>query len=296
MSAVMSSSPATPSGLRQALARRPLLAYFGLAFLGTWGFFSPILLSRQGLGVWNVDLPDALGLLLFFLATYTGPLAAAFVVTAAVEGRDGVHRLLGRIVQWRVHPALYLLVLLGYPLVFTVGGIPWFGTAPLATLLRQWPLYFTAFLPNVALGLLLPALGEETGWRGFALPRLQAGYGPIVGSVMLGSLHALWHLPVYFVPGAILPGAFSLQAFIANSCAIVVSTLLWTWLVNQAGGSVLFAMLVHATSNATSALMGTLLANATGDPWMGTKILGVCVLVLIIATRGRLGYRIDATK
>ncbi|MCW5852951.1 MAG: CPBP family intramembrane metalloprotease [Anaerolineae bacterium] len=292
MSALMSASPAAPHGLiRQTLARRPLLAYFSLAFLGTWTFFSPILLSRKGLGVWNVDLPDALGLLLFFLATYTGPLAAAFIVTAAVEGRAGVRRLLGRIVQWRVHPALYLLVLLGYPLVFAVGGIPWFGATPLTALLTGWPLYFTAFLPNVAMGLFLPALGEETGWRGFALPRLQAAYGPIVGSLVLGALHALWHLPVYFVPGAILPGAFSLEAFIANSAAIMMSTLIWTWLFNRAGGSVLFAMLIHATSNATSDLMGRLLTTPPDDPWLGAKILAVVAVLLIVTTRGRLGYR-----
>jgi membrane protease YdiL (CAAX protease family) len=276
------------------LARHPLAAYFALAFLGTWLFFAPIVLSRRGAGLLPFDLPDAAGLILFFLATYTGPLLAGFLVTGAAEGRPGVRRLARRIVQWRVGLGWYLLVLAGYPVVFLLGLRALAGVDGAGSLVAQWPLLATSYLPNILLGLLLPSLGEETGWRGFALPRLQWRYGPLWGSLILGALHGVWHLPAYFVPGAILPSAFDPTVFVANTLAIVASTIVWTWLFNHAGGSVLFAMLIHATSNATSALIPQLIPDiGGGNPWFVFQLMSIVALVLVVLTRGRLGYKVE---
>jgi membrane protease YdiL (CAAX protease family) len=50
----------------------------------------------------------------------------------------------------------------------------------------------------------LTGLAEEPGWRGFALPRLQARYGPLLGSLLLGLFWSLWHLPnLLFQPGGL---------------------------------------------------------------------------------------------
>jgi membrane protease YdiL (CAAX protease family) len=258
--------------------------------VGTWAFFAPISLSQQGAKVLPYSLPDAAVFVLFFLATYTGPFLAAFLVTAATSGREGVRRLVGRILQWRVGVQWYLLVVLGYPLVWLVGLAPVMGVATVTALVEHWQLFFTLFLPNILVGLILPALGEETGWRGFALPRMQAQFGPLVGSVILGLIHGVWHTPAYFVPGAILPAGFDLTIFVANTVAITLATIIWTWIFNGAGGSILMAMVVHATSNANSALLGAILPTHDPDPWMGAKVMGVVAVLVIIATRGRLGY------
>jgi membrane protease YdiL (CAAX protease family) len=259
-----------------------------IAFTGTWLFFTPILLSQRGLGL--LDLPDVAGLLFFFGATYAGPFLAGFVITAMDEGKPGVRQLIRRIFQWRVGIQWYALLFLGYPAMFIIGLVSALGTDPINKLLQNLPTLLPFYGMNIVIGLILPSLGEETGWRGVALPRLQMTYGPLAASLVLGVLHALWHLPAYFIKGAILPNGFDLTYFIANSCSIVMATLIWTWLFNNAKASILFAILIHSTSNATSALIPRLVSTPTGDPWFGFKVIGVVALVVIVLTRGRLGY------
>lgn len=284
-------APASPPASGQSLGwmrTHPLLAYFVLTYLITWAFFVPILLSPRAWNLWPF-IPDWLGLVLFILATYCGPLLAGFVVTQAVDGRAGVRQLLHRIVQWRFGVRWYLLILLGYPLLFLTGLSIALGAAPWTGLLTRWPLLLTAYLPQILIGLLIPSLGEETGWRGFALPRLQARHGALIGTLILASLHAFWHLPAYFVPGAILPGGFDPNVFFANSVTIILVSLLWTWVFNNTNGSVFAAILLHATSNATSALIPQLVT-APDDPWSSAKSVGVAALLLIVLTRGQLSY------
>lgn len=270
------------------MRRYPLGAYFSLAFLGTWVTIIPLLLSQRGVGV--LLLPDPLLLLSFFLATYTGPFAAALIVTRITGGRTGVRHLFRSMVQWRTGTRWYPLVLFGYPLLFVAGISIVEGGAVWRTVVQQWPLFFSAYLPAILIGLILPSLGEETGWRGFALPRLQRLYGPLPGSLLLGALHGLWHLPAYFVQGMILPDGFDLTIFIANTLAIIAVTVVWTWVVNQAWGSILMAIFVHATSNATSSYIAQI-APGPSSPWFTFALASVAALVLIVATRGKLGYR-----
>jgi membrane protease YdiL (CAAX protease family) len=270
--------------------QRPLLAYFVLAFAGTWLFFAPITLSQRGLGLLPVALPDAAAFLLYFLATYTGPFFAALLVTRLVDGKEGVKRLLRRIVQWRVGIQWYLILFIGYPALLLLGVAVLEGGLSLNSLARNWPLIFSVYLPGILFGIFFPSLGEETGWRGFALPRLQNVYGPVMGSLILGALHALWHLPAYPVRGLFSDAGWDTTLFIANSLAIITATIVWTWLFNHAGGSIFYAILIHATSNATSALIPQWLDVQSDDPWALAKIFGVTALLLILFTRGRLGY------
>ena len=283
----------TEPKLSALVKRHPLIAYFILAFAGTWITFLPVWLSPRGLGVLPFSLPDAASILLFILATFTGPTLAAFIVTAVESGREGVWKFIRRYGQWRVGGQWYLLVLIGYPLVFVIGLNVALGVAPLTHLFQKLPLILSIYLPAVAMGLLISALGEEPGWRGFALPRLQTTYGPLLGSLILGALHAAWHLPVYFVPGMMIAGPFDPIVFVANSCAIVAATFVWTWLFNNARGSILFAMLIHSVSNASAAYVTQLVPVLPDDPWGTAKLFGLCALLVSIATRGHLSYKPD---
>ncbi len=194
------------AGLVNWVKRHPLVSYFILAFAGAWVFIAPILLSQRAWGV--LTLPEPLLLILFLLSTFMGPMPAAFIVTGITEGKAGVKQLLRRMGQWRVGIGWYLLVIIGYPVVFLGGLVLALGPDPLTTMIQNWPLLFTAYLPLIPFGMVYPGLGEEPGWRGFALPRLQGMYGPLVASLVLGAIHAVWHLPVYFIPGAIADGGF----------------------------------------------------------------------------------------
>jgi len=288
MTTISSITPAYESGLKAFIKRHPLAAYFILAYALTWVLVIPITLSQRGLEFFN--LPDPLLFGLFILSTFSGPLPAALILTSVIDGREGRQQLVRRMFQWRVGPGWYLLVLAGYPLVFLVGLTFYSGAAPWIALVQNWPLIFTFYLPTAAFGIIFPSLGEEPGWRGFALPRLQQQYGPLSGSLILGALHGLWHLPAYFIAGAILDGPFNLVEFAANTCLIIAMTFIWTWLFNHAGQSIFFAMFVHGVSNATSGLIPLLGVDAIADPWFSFKIWIVFALLIVLFTRGRLGY------
>jgi membrane protease YdiL (CAAX protease family) len=98
------------------------------------------------------------------------------------------------------------------------------------------------------------ALGEEVGWRGYALPALQARYSALLSSLILGVLWALWHLPVFFNPDTLYSNLpFALWLAYAVPLAVII-----TWLFNSAGGSVLMAIVFHAVINASSELWKTI--------------------------------------
>jgi uncharacterized protein len=94
------------------------------------------------------------------------------------------------------------------------------------------------------------ALGEEVGWRGYALPALQVRYGALVSSVILGALWALWHLPLFFNPDT----HYSDLPFVLQLAFQIPVAILFTWVFNSTGGSVLMAILMHAVLNASSRL------------------------------------------
>ncbi len=278
----------SPTGISAWLKRHPLFAFFVIAFAGTWLVFMPILLSKRGLGL--ISLPDGALALLFYIATYTGPFLAAFLMTAVLDGKRGIGKLLHRIGQWRVGFKWYLIVLLGYPVVFIMGVIIRLGPSTIPALMTNWPTFISGYLITIVVGFLLPTLGEETGWRGFALPHLQQAYGPLTASLVLGLLHALWHLPAYFVNGMLSTGGFDITLFVANSLGIMAFTFVWTWLFNNTMGSIFFATFVHAVSNGMSLQLLKLFNLSTPDPWFAVQVGTILALGVILLTRGRLSF------
>ena len=85
-------------------------------------------------------------------------------------------------------------------------------------------------------------LGEELGWRGFALPRMQTKRSALVASLILGGIWASWHLPFY------LSGAQTLSEFAPTFVVTFIATIPITWLFNNTNGSVLLTTLLHASN------------------------------------------------
>ncbi|HET9224999.1 MAG TPA: CPBP family intramembrane glutamic endopeptidase [Roseiflexaceae bacterium] len=290
------------SKLKRVIGDHPLTAFFVLAFGLMWLFAVPLALSRnQGSGLLGYDISETLGNVLFLLATFSGPTVAALIVTGVTEGRAGIMRLLKRVVQWRVRPRWYVVALGINLLIWLLAYTALLGSQLLIAAITYWPLLLTTFLPLVAFGIIIPSIAEEPGWRGFALPRLQERRGPVVGSLILGALHGVWHLPalmtVYFGP---LPLA-NLAPFMLTAA---FATLIYTWVYNHTGGSILLAILLHASSNAATQWLTTLLQTAgiempkaglagylASSGWINAIAYGLAALLLIVATRGRLGYQ-----
>jgi uncharacterized protein len=179
--------------LVKLLHRYPLVFYFLLAFGFSWAY---------ELTVYRVLLTPGFSLrgLLLDLGFTLGPTLAAFLMTAVTQGRAGIRQLLSRYVLWRVGIPWYLLVLLGVPalLLILILLLPGALAAFHLPGLSFWPTYLIGYLTILVIG---GPLGEEAGWRGFALPRLQQRSGPLVGTLILGVLWGLWHLPEFFTPG-----------------------------------------------------------------------------------------------
>jgi len=198
--------------------------------------------------------------------------------------------LLRRLVQWRVGWQWYLLVLCGVPLITIAGllALPG-GEVAMHPVVSQIIWVFPLML---IVEILTSGLAEEPGWRGFALPRLQQKIGPLLGSVILGILWQCWHLPLYLTDwGAGAGWSEICVAILAN----IGLTIFITWVFNHTRGSLFIAILLHATLDAFGVAAATGLFSIQWMQQHGDRGLllsfGTVALVLIVVTRGRLGYQ-----
>jgi uncharacterized protein len=298
------SQSATASPLKRLIRRHPLIAFFVIAFAGEWIAFLPLILAQNGQGLLPYTVP-ALGPIppaywFTVLASMAGPTLASLTVTAMTGGTAGVRQLLRRYALWRVGLRWYLLVLVGVPLIQLALSSVFLGTAPLTAFIRQWPLYFTTFLPNALIIGLAAQLWEEGGWSGFAVPRLQQRFGAWRAALIFGPLWALFHLPAFLVPGQIFQTKVdAITLLVQMAVLIIVAPLIrivMTWVFNNTKASILIAILLHSAldaSNGGSAYITHVLpASQNGGYSLVTLLFPlVAAVVLLIFTRGRLSYK-----
>jgi membrane protease YdiL (CAAX protease family) len=132
--------------------------------------------------------------------------------------------------------------------------------------------------------------GEELGWRGFALPRMQARMHPLVASLVIGVFWMVWHLPAFYVQGSDKETESKL-VFLAFCLAF---TVLFSWVFNRTGGSVFHCVCLHAMINASQESVENLTRTVVDDDVYLAIQLGLyggLALALIVGTRGRLGYK-----
>jgi membrane protease YdiL (CAAX protease family) len=249
-----------PAGRRGRAGASPdtwaLLAFFTLAYALSWAWVVPLALThqvvRRGDG-WPTHAPALLG-----------PLVAALAVTAWTAGRPGVRELLARIGRWRVAARWWLVAVSPAAfLVVTLAGLRVAGEElPAAA-------DFGRFSGTPAVGVvgafliitLVGSLGEESGWRGFALPRLQRRLGALNATLVLAPLWWLWHLPQFFVIATYRE--FEPYEYAGMLLGLTSGALVLTWLYNRSGGSVLLCVVWHGAYNlvaATQASVGTIAA------------------------------------
>ena len=209
--------------------RRQLTAYFLATFAISWGIFAVALafgLAQSpvvALGVW-------------------GPTLAAIIVTALFHGSAGLKRFFARInprkgLRW-------FLPLLGFFLAIGFAGR--FIGSVAAGIEFEPKFWGWAWVAQVMLvQLLIPGLGEEFGWRGFALQRLQHLMTPARATFVIAAVHLLWHAPTYWLG----QGMHNVPAIWA-ACFVVPWTVLFTWAYNRSNGSILVSVFFHATSGA----------------------------------------------
>ena len=224
-------------------ARFALPCFVVLTFAFTWiAWLASAAVVTPG-NSWLVGLGGPV-----FLLGVFAPAFVALALTAYSEGSAGVAQLLRRIGKWEVGARWYL---------FAIGYMA--ATKLLAALIHRfimgaWPTFGDTSLPLMLGAILLSTwaqAGEEIGWRGYALPRLATHLGLGGASVCLGVIWALWHLPLFFLPGSGSDGqSFPIYLLHVTALSVAISWLYW-----KTEGSLLLVMLMHASVNNTTGIV-----------------------------------------
>lgn len=206
-----------------------------LAFVITWAVWVPRAIDSDGL----------FGELGAFW-TY-GPALAAVATAAMTAGRNGLRELGSRLTTWRVGWVWYVVAIVGPLAIASVIGLvnmAFGGTFAEAIADVVDDGIGAVALTLVALSL-TDGLGEETGWRGYALPRLLEVTGAVGASIVLGLIWAAWHLPLFWTDGASLFETSILVLFLR----LPATAIMFTWLFQRTKGSLLLAIVFHAALN-----------------------------------------------
>jgi membrane protease YdiL (CAAX protease family) len=209
----------------------------------SWLLWVPLAIVFNGPG----EAPEEL-LLLLFVGIY-GASAAGFIMTRIVEGKGSVRKLLRRYLDWRVGIQWYVVMFFTMP-VLSVAAMAIYalqGNSLGQFVPGAWLLALAGAIPAVLFG----PLGEEAGWRGFALSRLQEKYSAFWSSIILGVLHTFWHAPLFWLPGGTpISGGAVTPAGVASFLSMVtIGTIVYTWVFNHTRGSMLMAVLLHLSFN-----------------------------------------------
>ena len=269
--------------LKTTIARFPLVSFFVMAFLFSWIAVSPLIL--------NPELPVEPFQIIGALA---GPTLSAVIVTAILDGRNGLRDFFKRYMQWRAGFGWWFFVLFGILLALNTLAALILGNSIWTEFLRNIGLILITYLITLIAGVILGPLWEEPGWRGFALPRLQQKFGPLAGTTMLGVLWALWHIPGYW-------GGWMTAGIVPLIVSGIAFSIMATWVYNNTRGSILLMILFHSSSNAAisvgARVLPTDLSPSMHDfvfsGWIPALTYTVIALVVIIATRGNLSYKKD---
>jgi membrane protease YdiL (CAAX protease family) len=272
--------------MRALLKRHQIVIFFALTLIISW---FPWYTGRSGFRAW-------------------GPSLAGLIVVAVVEGRKGIGDMLRRLVRWRVGSLWWAIALLAAPAMSLVAiGIHVLtgGQAPPFTFWRQeWHL-----APVFMLILLSPMGGpggeEPFGWRGYAQPKLHQKWGqcgPLIASFIIGAAWGVWHLPEFFNPAS-TQYALGIGFLGPMLISWIAHSIVMTWLYNETGGSVLVAgVAYHLMLDVSSTLLVDftvtgMLSGAQVGALADFRLLtlqivvsALVALLLVIATRGRLGY------
>jgi membrane protease YdiL (CAAX protease family) len=263
--------------MNQLIKRYPVLTFFVLTTVLGW------LAVIVGTALMPIDAEHPMtplhGILVFFIAS---PSVVGILLTAIIDGREGLRELFDRAKRWRVHPKWYAAALL---LFFALSGLSYVVQGLLGGPLA--PINFVEQLAFFIPISLMACLLEEFGWRGFALPRLQRRYNALVSALIVGLGWALWHLAInYLGLSGQYGGSLLFLLLLISTQFNFADSVLLSWIHNNAQSSMLLMILGHF-----SITMGNMfgLSNPTIQDFIRANLVSVAIrwlaaIVIIVRT------------
>jgi len=247
----------------------------------SWLCWLPLVASDHQIGI----VPPSLAPLLIVLGTF-GPFFAAVAMVSRTSGFRGLGAFLGQAFRWRVGIQWYAAALLApaaIRIVVLYVHVLKGGTVPDMSDATRWLAVPTTFFLVLLIG---GPTGEEFGWRGFLLQRVQPVFGMLGASIVIGVISTLWHLPLFWIPGT----AQSHLPFAIFAVRTVALSIISTWLYNGSRRSLLFVLLFHASLNTWPNTVYIVEAQGVIGPYVSTTIIysGWALQLLILGVlRGR---------
>jgi len=223
-------------------------------------------------------LPPFSFFIVYILAAWSPNISAIIVLGLVIRDGPSIRKLLEGWAKWRISVTWYLAALLPLAVGIVSTGIYYLtsGTAP------SFPVSALTYLMGLLMCTITGATGEELGWRGFALPRMQSKIGALSSSILLGLIWAGWHIPYWPIPGW-FPKMQSIP-FLAFTLQSIAKSVIMTWTYNNTKGSVLIASLFHLVLN-YSLFLGILPSSPLPvEPILISTItwIGFAVMVVIV--------------
>lgn len=265
----MAIATATRVDTKTATRMGGLGAFFTLTFVLTWGIAAILIFApdaaERAFGPIGLTNP------LYILAVYA-PAFSGLTVTWRRLGWQGVRGLFRRLGVARMPAWGWLFLVVGFPAI-VYAGAAFSGTAGDSPVFSPW---YTA-LPVLAQMMFFAGTVEEIGWRGVALPLLQRRFRPLTAGLVLGIVHAVWHLPAFAMSGTI-QSAWSFGPYFAG---VVALSVIITSLFNASKGSLLVAWLAHFQA------MNPLFTD--GQPWDSLFYVLAAVTLVVFDRRRMIG-------
>jgi membrane protease YdiL (CAAX protease family) len=238
-----------------------------------------------------------------------GPSISAFIVVLIVGGKRGFVELVRPFGRLRANLGTWGIAILGPAVLYLIGisvHLLMGGEAPPFTMIREELNLIPLYLVMVVLMPWNGPVGEEFGWRGYALPKLQNKYGPLIASLVIGTIWGIWHLPSFFAPQGVvgaIAATVGMVFIIPYTLGTIANSIFMTWLYNKSKASALIAGIVwHAAINFWAPVLlsdSSLVAAREGThlptiaPALYLTVLAVQVvgaIILVITTKAKLGY------
>lgn len=217
------------------------------------------------------------------LSTWTPNISAVLVLLFVIREDSGVRNLLKGWTKWRVSPKYYIAAITPFFVAYiaTVVFLALGGVSPGPELTYSLPLLVIVAIMALFTG----ATGEELGWRGFALPRLQSRFNALTAGVLVGVWWGIWHIPGWFLLGQVITPTYIFGFFLG----CITESVFMTWLVNSTKGSLVMASIFHYSVNMSVGLFANVLGLITYDALGFIK--GSVYVLIIAALVVRYGYQ-----